>query len=109
MYDAQFRNPMRFANQLTDKECKELFCKFVESYEWQYQVIKSRVERNESFIRVVGLVADNVTDNIGIVEISDYSLGGKIIWAVDRTFLYRQYMYDKFGEEYAKSFLLLDK
>ena len=100
---------MKYANRLTDEELTEIFKLFMADDE---EFVSVDIDRYDYEINLEGIVRFPDDDEPGeMLEVEDsyeltdfnvkvYTHSGNV------TKRYREYMYNKFGEEYAKDFLL---
>ena len=100
---------MKYADKLTDTELKEVFQSFMAGDEEFVSLEITRFDNDISLEGVVKFQDDEMPDEM--IEVEDsyeltdfnvrvYSHSG------DVTKRYREYMYNKFGNEYAKDYLL---
>ena len=106
---------MKYANRLTDEELKELYQLFTDS---DATIKELNITRWDNSVAIEGQIeipeyeeellkenpnATSITDDD--YEIDDYNV--KVFHhSGDLTKVYREYMYKKFGNEYAKEYLL---
>lgn len=106
---------MKYANRLTDAELRELYLLFTDS---NAKINELNITRDEYSISLEGYIEIPEYDeeilkenpNATLVIDDDYELDDFNVKVYhhsnDVTKKYRKYMYEKFGNEYARDFLL---
>lgn len=100
---------MKYINQLTDDELKDLFLRLTQNY---YGIIdiddRFRCERNDSLIFFKGVHSSHIIRGIRCfspvsLALDDYNVYDMNCGLADGTFIkaYRRYMFARFGEQYA--------
>lgn len=106
---------MKYANRLTEEELRELYLSFTDS---GAKINELNISKDENSIYLEGYVEIPEYDeeilkenpNATIVIDDDYKLDDYNVKVYHHsgnvTKIYREYMYKKFGNEYAKDYLL---
>lgn len=106
---------MKYANQLTEEELKELYLLFTDT---DAKINKLNITKDDNFISFEGYIEVPEWDeeilkedpNATIIMDDDYELNDYNVKVYHHsgnvTNDYRKWMYKKFGNEYAKDYLL---
>lgn len=98
---------MEFADRLTNKELRSLYQKFADAR----KIVRLDISRDENCINLDGVVEVLVDDGDTIRTQDCYTLTDFYVLAHNHdgdmlvTRIHREYMYERFGNEYAKAYL----
>lgn len=102
---------MKYANKLTDKELKELYQLFTGS---DVIIKELNIIKNNNFIGLEGTIefleGEEENSDTTIITDDDYEITDFEVKAYHHsgnyTLFYREWMYNKFGNEYERDYLL---